>query len=326
MMQAIWYERGGPAAEALQSGTMDMPEPGAGEVRVRMVWSAVNPHDVKKRLDGRETGTLGRIIPHSDGSGEIDQVGEGVPAQRIGEQVWLFAAQVGQASGTCAQYCVVPAWKAVRLPEQVSLREGACLGIPAVTAVTALIAGGAVAQKRVLVAGGAGRVGAYAVQFAKLSGAQVTATAAAKDRAMVEQMGAVRCFDYTDSELAAQLRDDTGKKGYDLIIESRFGGNIELDARILSRNGVIAAYGFDDNLSPAVPAMQLVMRNAVCRFIGIFALSREQQEATLRQVGELLNRGGVQHRVGMEVGLADTASAHQRIEAGRLSGAALISI
>lgn len=325
-MKVIWYECGGPAVKVLQFGAMDTPEPGAGEVRVRMAWSAVNPHDVKKRMNRSETGTLGRIIPHSDGSGEIDKVGEGVSPRRVGEQVWLFGAQVGQASGTCAQYCVVPEWKAVALGEGMSLRDGACLGIPAVTAVTALNAAGTVAQKKVLVAGGAGRVGAYAVQFARLTGAQVTATASAKDRAMVEQMGAKRCFDYADPELAAKLREDSGKKGYDLIVEPRFGGNVELDARVLSRNGVIAGYGFDDDLSPAVPAMQLVMRNAVCRFIGIFALSQEEQDATLSQVSELLTRGSVQHRVGMEVGLADAAIAHQRIEAGHLPGAALISV
>jgi len=325
-MQAVWYERGGPAIEVLQHGTMETPEPGAGEVRVRMVWSAVNPHDTKKRADGSEVRERGRIIPHSDGSGEIDRLGEGVPAQRLGEQVWLFGAQVGQAGGTCAEYCVVPAWKAIALPNGVTVKDGACLGIPAVTAAVALNAAGSVADKRVLVAGGAGRVGAYAVQFAKLGGARVTATAAAGDAMAVEQLGAARCFDYADPELTSKLRDASGKQGYDLIIEPRFGSNIEMNARILSRNGVIAAYGFDDNPSPAVPARQLLMRNATCRFIGIFGLSQQEQVTAMLQVGDLLARGGVQHRVGMEAGLAGAASAHQRIEAGGLSGAALISI
>ena len=325
-MRAVWYERGGAAHDVLQQGTMDVPEPGEGEVRVRMAWSAVNPHDVKKRINGREVQNGHRIVPHSDGSGEIDRVGKGIPERRVGEQVWLFGAQVGQTRGTCAQYCVVPAWKAVALTKHVSVKQGACLGIPAVTAAVALSAAGSVANKRVLVAGGAGRVGAYAVQFACLSGAQVTAMASAKDRAIVEQMGALRCFDYTDPELVAKLREDTGKKGYDLIVEPRFGSNIELDARVLARNGLISAYGFDDNPSPAIPAMQLVMRNATCRFIGIFGLGQQEQEAALRQVGELLAQGNVEHRVGMEVGLADTASAHQQIEAGHLPGTALISI
>ena len=325
-MRAVWYERGGPAAEVLQTGTMDVPEPGAGEVRVRIAWSAVNPHDVKKRIDGRETGTWGRIVPHSDGSGAIDQVGVGVPAQRIGEQVWLFGAQVGQANGTCAEYCVVPAWKAVRLPEQVSLREGACLGIPAVTAVQALSVSGPLQRKTVLVQGGAGRVGAYAVQFASQSGARVTATASKDDCAVVEQLGAERCFDYSDPELVTMLLDARGKHGFDLIVESRFGSHAELDARVVSRNGVIAAYGFDDDRSPAIPATLLVMKNAACHFIGIFALGRKIQETVLERVCQLIGQHRLQYRVGLQVELADTATAHQRIEAGRVPGAALIQI
>ena len=180
-MQAVWYEQGGPAGEVMQYGNMDTPEPGAGEVRVRMAWSAVNPYDIKKRVDGRETKTHGRIVPHADGSGEIDRVGEGVSAQRIGEQVWLFGAQVGQAAGTCAQYCVLPAWKAVALTNRITLKQGACLGIPAVTAVTALNAAGELQGKNVLVAGGAGRVGAYAVQFARLSKTHITTTTSTKN-------------------------------------------------------------------------------------------------------------------------------------------------
>ncbi len=220
----------------------------------------------------------------------------------------------------------MPAWKAVALTNRLTLKQGACLGIPAVTAVTAVNAAGPLKEKNVLVAGGAGRVGAYAVQIARLRGARVTATASAKDCALVEQMGAKRCFDYAHPELGAQLHDDTGKKGYDLIIEPRFGSNIELNARVLSRNGVIAAYGFDDNRSPVLPAMQLVMRNAVCRFVGIFGLSRQEQETVLQQASDLLTNGSLEHRVGMEVSLNDTASAHAQMETGRVSGAALISI
>ncbi|NIO40895.1 MAG: zinc-binding dehydrogenase [Burkholderiales bacterium] len=253
-------------------------------------------------------------------------MGAGVPAQRIGEKVWLFGAQVSQAHGTCAEFCVVPAWKAIRLPDGVSLEHGACLGVPAVTAVEALNAGGSVANKRVLVAGGAGRVGAYAVQFARACGAHVTATASARDCASVEQMGASRCFDYTDPELVRNLRDDSGKRGYDLIIEPRFGTNIALDARVLSRGGVIAAYGFDDNPSPVMPALPLVMNNAVCRFIGIFALHRAAQEAALEQVCRLTEQPGIEHRVGLQVALTEAAQAHQRIETGQVAGAALICI
>ena len=327
-MRAMWYEHGGAASAVLQSGQIDAPEPGAGEVRVRIAYSAVNPYDVKKRADGREAASLGRVIPHTDGSGEIDKVGTDVSAQRIGEQVWLFGAQVGQANGTCAEYCVLPAWKAVALPkvERFSLKEGACLGIPAVTALRALSLGGAIDGKTVLVCGGAGRVGAYAVQFAKLMDARVIATASAGDREQVEALGADCCLDYRDAELETKLRECVGKHGADVIVEPRFGSNIGNDARILSRGGVIAAYGFDDAASPAVPVVQLVMKNAACHFVGIFALTRATQESLLEQVSALISRSGVRHRVGLEVALADAAKAHERIESGSVSGAALIKI
>lgn len=325
-MRAVWYEHGGAASAVLQSGQIDVPEPGAGEVRVRIAYSAVNPYDVKKRADGREAASLGRVIPHADGSGEIDKVGTGVSAQRIGEHVWLFGAQVGQAHGTCAECCVVPAWKAVTLPkvEWLSLKDGACLGIPAVTALRALSLGGAIAGKTVLVCGGAGRVGAYAVQFAKRLDARVIATASAGAREEVEALGADCCLDYRDAELGMKLRECVGRNGADVIVEPRFGGNIGNDARILSRGGVIAAYGFDDAASPAVPVMQLVMKNAACHFIGIFALNRAEQETLLEQVNALISQPGVRHRVGLEVALADVAMAHERIESGSVSGAALI--
>jgi len=312
----------------LQAGQVDVPEPGAGEVRVRIAYSAVNPHDVKKRADGGEVARLGRVIPHSDGSGVIDKVGEGVPANRFGERVWLFATQVGQASGTCAEYCVVPAWKAVRLPQRewLSLRDGACLGIPAVTAMRALSLGGTIAGKTVLVSGGAGRVGAYAVQFARRLGARVIATASAGHCKEVEALGADHCVDYKDAQCETELRECVGKQGADVIVEPRFGSNIKRDARVLARGGVIAAYGFDDALLPSVPAMQLVMKNAACHFIGIFALNRADQESILEQVNQFIGETGLRHRVGLEVGLADAAKAHEQIESGSVSGAALIKV
>ncbi len=325
-MKAIWYEKGGAADDVLLSGEMATPEPGEGEVRVKIAFSAINPFDIKKRIHGREISTRNRIIPHADGSGEIDRVGAGVSEQRIGERVWLFAAQFGQAKGTCAQYCVVPAWKAATLPAKVSLEHGACLGIPVVTALEALSAGEPLAGKTVMVAGGAGRVGAYAVQIAKRSGAKVFATASENHCLMVEHLGAERCFDYRDSELYSKLRDSTGEKGFDLVVEPRFASNIALNSRIVSRKGIIAAYGVDDDPAPVIPVVQLVMMNATCRFIGIFGLSRSDLASLFERTNELIADGSLQHRIGLEVPLTQVAQAHQQVENGSVSGAALVRI
>ena len=177
-MQAAFYESTGPAREVLHVGRIELPEPGPGEVRVRVVCSGVNPSDVKGRAGLRnKTLPFPRIVPHSDGAGVIDRVGEGVPPSRIGEPVWVWNAAWGRPNGTAAQYVCLPTRQAVRLPDGVPPEAGACFGIPALTALHAVSGWGGVEGRSVLVAGGAGAVGHYAVQLARLLGArQVIAT------------------------------------------------------------------------------------------------------------------------------------------------------
>lgn len=325
-MLAAWYECGGKAKEVLKIGEADSPEPGEGEVRVKVAYSAVNPFDVKRRLNGRDLAKWQRVIPHADGSGVIDRVGAGVDQKRVGERVWLFGAQVGQPHGSCAEYCVVPEWKAVALPDGAGLDHGACLGIPLVTALESLAAAGPLEGKTVLVAGGAGRVGGYTVQIAKLQGARVIATASAKKCTEVEQLGAEACIDYKDSHLEPKLRERGGKQGFDLVVESRFASNIELDSRILARKGVIAAYGVDDDPAPGIPVMRLVMMNASCRFVGIFGLGRSNLQPHFERINQLVGDDNLQHRVGLEASLEETVDVHQQVQDGKVAGAALIRL
>jgi NADPH2:quinone reductase len=325
-MQAVWYERAGAATEVLQLGEMPCPDPEAGEVRVRIAWSAVNPFDVKKREQGRDLANWPRIVPHTDGSGTIDKVGDGVAPERVGERVWLFGAQVGQAFGSCAGYCVVPSWKAVALPAAVSLRHGACIGIPLVTALEALSSSGPLDGKNVLVAGGAGRVGAYAVQIAAARGARVIATASSGKCTEVEALGAKTCMDYRDPAKISRLRDLAGKTGFDLIVEPRFATNLATNVQVVARNGVITAYGVDDNPEPVVPVTHLVMKNVTCRFVGIFGLDRVRQFERLEQVSALLVGGQLRHRVGVVAPLSQTGALHAQLQSTGVSGAALIEI
>jgi NADPH2:quinone reductase len=171
-MLAAYYTRIGPANEVLQLGEMPTPHPAAGEVRVKVRWSGVNPSDVKMRLGSRgPVPSQTSIIPHSDGMGEIDAVGAGVDPSRRGERVWMWNAAWGRPHGTAAQYVVLPQAQAVKMPDSVPDEAGACFGIPALTALHAVLTDGAIAGQRVLVAGGAGAVGHYASQFARLLGA-----------------------------------------------------------------------------------------------------------------------------------------------------------
>ena len=172
-MKAAWYEKQGAARDVLVVGQMDDPQPHAGEVRMRVAFSGVNPGDVKKREDAFGVGMpYPRVIPHSDGSGTVDTVGDGVTQEWLGRRVWCYGAQSYRPFGTAAQYTVVPLKQVVPLPEGVPLEQGACLGIPGITAHRAVHVAGSVKGKTVLVQRGAGAVGACAVQLARQAGAQ----------------------------------------------------------------------------------------------------------------------------------------------------------
>src|SRR3954449_13105038 len=176
-MLAAWYERAGPAAEVLEVGGMADPQSGPGEVRVRLTFSGINPGDTKKRGDWVGYGMpYPRVVPHSDGAGVIDAVGDGVASARIGERVWVYGAQSYRALGTAAQFTVVPSEQAVALPDEVSDAIGACLGIPGITAHRAVFGDGPVAGATVLVHGVLGGVGRMAAQLAAWNGATVIGT------------------------------------------------------------------------------------------------------------------------------------------------------
>ncbi len=203
-MQAAFYERTGPAGDVLTVEDIPAPVPGPGEVRVKVAWSGVNPSDVKSRA-GSRTKSLPypRIVPHSDGSGVVDQVGPDVPSTRIGERVWVWNAAWMRPFGTAAQYVVLPSGQAVLLPAKTELDVGACLGIPALTAYHAVTADGGVANKNVLIAGGAGAVGHYAIQFARIKGAkQIIATVSGEEKAaLAREAGADMVLNYRTDDL-----------------------------------------------------------------------------------------------------------------------------
>jgi NADPH:quinone reductase len=177
-MKAAWYEKPGTARDVLVVGEMSHPQPRAGEVRIRIAFSGVNPGDVKKREDTFGIGMpYPRVIPHSDGSGTVDAVGDGVSREWIGRRVWCYGAQSYRPFGTAAEYTVLPLRQVVQLPKDVTLQQGACLGIPGITAHRAVHVGGPVEGKTVVVQGGAGAVGACAVQLAHQAGARVQLSA-----------------------------------------------------------------------------------------------------------------------------------------------------
>jgi len=328
-MRAAWYERKGPAREVLQLGELPTPEPGPGEVRVRVHVSGVNPSDTKNRAgwQGNLAMPFPRIIPHQDGAGVIDAVGEGVAAARVGERVWVYEAQLGRPFGTAAEYVVVPSEQAVPLPPDVDLAVGACLGVPAMTAHYCVYADGPVAGQTVLVTGGAGAVGHYAVQWAKLGGAHVLATVSSDEKAAVARAaGADVVLNYRTEDVAARLHELTGGAGVDRVVEVAFGANLPVTQAVLKPNGVVAAYSSDAEPQPRLPFRAFLQKNAVLRTVLVYVMPRAAHEAAVRDITAALKAGTLRHVIGRRLPLTEIATAHEAVEQGAVVGKVLVDI
>jgi NADPH2:quinone reductase len=327
-MHAIVYTQTGPAADVLKFVDLPKPEPKAGEVRVRLRWSGVNPSDVKSRA-GLRTKTLAfpQIVPHSDGAGEIDAVGGDVPASRVGETVWVWNGAWQRPHGTAAQWIVLPARQAVALPAGVAGEAAACLGIPALTALHAALTGGSIAGQRVLVAGGAGAVGHYAVQFArKLGAAQVVATVSSDAKAGIARAaGADATIDYKREDLAARTAALTGGAGFDRIIEVDAAANLALDLNLLSPNGEVVIYGSGAG-DIALQFFPAIVKNATLRCFIVYNLSAADRTRAVTTLTAMLARGELQHQIAEVLPLAECARAHQLVESGKAVGNVVLRI
>lgn len=328
-MRAAWYERQGPAAEVLVAGEMPTPEPGSHEVRIRVATSGINPGDVKKRHDKFGVGMLyPRVIPHSDGAGVIDEVGDKVSRSRIGERVWCFGAQSYRPFGTAAEYVVVPTDQAVPLPAGVSFEQGACLGIPGITAHRAVHVAGPVRGRTVLIQGGAGAVGQCAVALAKHAGANVLVTVRSeKDRAVAERAGAHRVFvtDRLSRQKAVDRIRAEAPDGVDHIVEVAFHANIAVDEQILRLGGSIATYA-TDNPTPTVPFWPLVFKNVAMFFLGSDDFPATAKAEAARSLNEALEQGWPGFDVQVRLSLEQIAAAHEMVERGAGAGRVVLNL
>jgi NADPH2:quinone reductase len=325
-MRAVWYERTGTAADVLKQGDLPIPEPGPGEVRLRVVASGLNPTDVKSR-GGSRAMPAPRVIPHQDGAGVIDKVGPGVPASRVGERVWVYIVQWQRAWGTAAEYTVVPARLAVRLPGNTSCAEGACLGIPAVTAHRCLFADGPIAGQTVLVTGGAGAVGHYAVQLAKWAGARVIATVSSRDKAALAQAaGADHTVNYRTGDPAREILELTGGAGVDRVVDVDFGGNLGVSVKVLKVNGVIATYASMGEPEPKLPFYALMAKNATIRPVLIYTMPERAQDEGAADVLRLVEAGRLMHVIGARFPLERIVEAHQAQESGKVTGNIVVEV
>jgi NADPH2:quinone reductase len=268
-----------------------------------------------------------RITPHSDGSGVIDAVGEGVNATRLGERVWLWNAAWGRADGTAAEWVVLPQAMAVPLPAAVPLEVGALLGIPALTACHAVLRGEGVRDRRVLVAGGAGAVGHYAVQLARLAGArQVIASVSSQEKGEIAlEAGADAVVNYRDGDLAGRVRALTQDEGVDRIIEVDFAANAEADFAMLAANGEIVVYGSGQPLVQ-VPFVPAILKNVGVHFFIVYHLPQADRDRATGALTQWLQQGALRHRIALQVPLERIAQAHAAVESGSLIGNALVDL
>lgn len=325
-MRAVWYEKHGPAREVLEVGEIETPEAGEGEVRVRLSASGVNPSDSKARLGSRPV-KWPRIVPHSDGAGVIDQVGPGVDPSRMGERVWVYNGQWERPLGTAAGYIALPAETAVRLPDSVSFAEGACLGIPAMTAHRCLLADGPVDGLWVLVTGGAGAVGNYGIQLAKWAGAGVISTVSSEAKAeAAKQAGADHVLNYRSEDIAERVLEITGGAGVARVVEVDLGENLPVSSKVIKENGTIAAYASSRVPEPVFPHYTLMRLNVNVRLVFVYEMPDEAKRSAGADITRAIEEGGLTHPVGPKFSLGDVAAAHEVIESGDFMGNVVLEI
>lgn len=319
-MKAVWYERNGPAREVLQVGDMPDPEPGPGEVRVRIHASGVNPSDWKTR-SGTRPMIAPRVIPHSDGAGVIDRVGAGIDRARIGERVWIWNGQWKRAFGTAATLIALPSEQAVRLPDAVPFEAGACLGIPALTAHRAVTTDGSPEGQTVLVAGGAGAVGHYAVQIAKrLGAAQVIATVSSAEKGEhARAAGADEIIDYRTESVPDRVREMTNGRGVDRVVEVDIAGNASLLPKIIAPGGLCAVYG-SNAAQASFDFGPMILSGAAVRFFIVYELPSEARARGIEDLTRWMKEGRLQHALGATLPLEQTIEAHELVEQGKVIG------
>jgi NADPH2:quinone reductase len=322
-MKAAWYEKNGSAADVMKVGDLPDVEPAPGEVRVRLHASAVNPSDVKARGGSRPI-RWPKLIPNSDGAGVIDKVGAGV-SRRVGERVWVFNGQWDRAYGTSAQYIALPAALAVPLVDQVSFEQGACLGIPAMTAHRALFADGPIQGKTVLVTGGAGVVGHYAIQLAKWAGARVVTTVSSDAKAAhVRAAGADVVINYRTEDVTARIKAECG--GVDRIVEVDFGKNLPVSAQVLNDEGVIACYASMSIPRPAYPYPELLWRNPVVRQVFVYTMSDAAKAQAHADIARWLLDTKPIFAIAARFPLDQVVAAHLAVEKGEKIGHVILDL
>jgi NADPH2:quinone reductase len=318
-MRAALYRAHGPASAVLAIEDLPLPEPGPGEVRVAVRRSAVNPTDWKQRWANGETRAVSGlpfIVPNQDGAGVIDAVGPRVDPARIGQHVWLYFASYRRQFGTAEEFVCLPEAQAVELPPGTSFELGASLGIPALTAHRCLFADGSVRGRVVLVAGGAGAVGHFAIELAKWADARVVATVSGEEKGkLAAAAGADLVVNYRDADAAEQIKK-FAPEGIDRIVEVSLGANYALDSAVFGPFGVASTYAADP--VDALDVGSLMRRNIALRFVLVYTMGTAAVAAAIGDVTTALRASALTELPAHHFSLDDVAAAHDAVESGAI--------
>jgi len=329
-MRAIIYTRPGDPS-VLEIAERPIPEPGQGEVRIRVLVSGVNPTDWKSRSGATGGAVAEPTVPNHDGAGVVDKLGAGVVGLRVGDRVWLTLAGYGRpASGTAQEYTVVPTDRVFRLPATADFELGAGIGIPAGTAHRALTVAedrpsrlqpDALAGQVVLVAGGAGAVGNAAIQLARWAGATVIATVSGEAKGeLAGRAGAHHVVNYRDSDAADRIRD-IAPDGVDVIVEVAAGANAELDQAVLRSRGTISIYANDGGVPFTLDVRRNMGLNSRYQFVLLYTVGWDRIAGAAADINAAIDDSAF--RVGEHAGLPvhrfsldDAPAAHAAVEGG----------
>jgi NADPH:quinone reductase-like Zn-dependent oxidoreductase len=327
-MKAAWFEKFGIPADTIIIGEQPKPVAGDGEVLVKLKTTGINPSDVKKRT-GAFPNLLdsGHVIPHSDGAGIIEAVGKGVSEDRIGERVWVYQAQYARLLGTAAQYVAIDASRAATLPDNTSFEIGACLGIPAMTAHRVVSSDGSVKGQTVVVTGGAGRVGYYAIQWAKLAGAKVIATASnPTDEASCMAAGADLVVNHREANWGDKVQEVNDGEKVDRVIDVEFGFNLPEVLKCIRTGGVIATYGNTQIKEPKLPFMQMLFMDLTIKMTIVYAMPETAKQQAIKDIYSALSADQLKHRVTHVLPFKQMAKSHELIEQSNLRGCVIVDI
>ena len=312
-MRAALYRDMGEAAEVFCVEEVDRPEPGPSEVLVRVHASGVNPTDYKARSGAVPRPIEDFQIPHQDGAGVIEAVGAGVDPGRVGERVWLWLAAAGRQWGTAAEWTAVPARQAAPLPDGASFELGASLGVPAMTAHYCLLGDGPVNGQTVLVAGGAGAVGHFAIELAKRAGARVITTVSSQDKAaLAEKAGADLVVNYRSADAVDQVR---AFGPVDRVIEVALGANLQLDLATARPHATIVTYAAEP-VDPELPVRACMTANLTLKFALLYGMPLTALDQAAGDITAALVAGDLTPLPVHKFPLADIAAAHQAAESG----------